>query len=327
MTRHIRYMTLVMYLVCLVSPAYATGMRFDVRESNKPNGPNATMQFNDSGVFSGDQGLVWSKEQNLLSISRDSGQTGLALAISSDTGATLAGISHDGIAYFENVEANNEVTADVAINVGIAGVRMTQDGDGAITFTGRGDGSDEDYTINFDDTANTIVSTSSTGVTEYRILQAAGSPRASVNTTSANGYSLFALQSPGDDWEIDLGGSTVSDIPHQLGFFNTSQNDIYTLVLSTDTAAVNYLKIKNANTNVSPDIAATGTDSNINVRIAPKGTGSLAVVKTTGTAQITMEGTLGGCLMYRDTDNAGWTECDALDGAVNCSVDADGLCD
>jgi hypothetical protein len=33
------------------------------------------------------------------------------------------------------------------------------------------------------------------------------------------------------------------------------------------------------------------------------------------------------CLMIRDTDDAGWTECFALDGVMSCTVDADGVCD
>lgn len=38
-------------------------------------------------------------------------------------------------------------------------------------------------------------------------------------------------------------------------------------------------------------------------------------------------GTSGGCLMIRDTDNAGWTECKALNGTLSCGIDADGICD
>ena len=50
-------------------------------------------------------------------------------------------------------------------------------------------------------------------------------------------------------------------------------------------------------------------------------------VKGTGSAQITINGASGGCLMFRDTDNSGWTECNALNGVLTCSVDADGICD
>lgn len=40
-----------------------------------------------------------------------------------------------------------------------------------------------------------------------------------------------------------------------------------------------------------------------------------------------LNGSGGGCMMIRDTDDAGWTECDALDGVLSCSIDADGVCD
>ena len=53
----------------------------------------------------------------------------------------------------------------------------------------------------------------------------------------------------------------------------------------------------------------------------------LEIDKGTGTAQITIDGTTGACLMLQDTDGAGWTECDALNGTLSCSTDADGVCD
>jgi hypothetical protein len=51
------------------------------------------------------------------------------------------------------------------LSVGAAGVKLTGDGDGALTLLGLGNGSDEDLTINLDDTADTVVVSSSTGVT------------------------------------------------------------------------------------------------------------------------------------------------------------------
>ena len=64
------------------------------------------------------------------------------------------------------------VTTDGYINIalpngsldfGAAGVRLSGDGDGAITFLGLGNGTDEDLTINLDDVSNEISLTSSTG--------------------------------------------------------------------------------------------------------------------------------------------------------------------
>lgn len=56
------------------------------------------------------------------------------------------------------------------LNLGSAGVRLSQDGDGAITFLGLGNGSDEDLTWNFDDTSNTVTVTTSTGVTSVNFV-------------------------------------------------------------------------------------------------------------------------------------------------------------
>src|SRR3990167_9433125 len=51
------------------------------------------------------------------------------------------------------------------LTLGDAWVKLSGDGDGAITFLGLGDGSDEDLTLNLDDTADTVAVSSSTGVT------------------------------------------------------------------------------------------------------------------------------------------------------------------
>ena len=56
-------------------------------------------------------------------------------------------------------------------------------------------------------------------------------------------------------------------------------------------------------------------------------TAPLSIDKGTGIGQVTIDGSSGACLMLRDTDDAGWTECDAIGGVLSCSVDADGVCD
>src|SRR6185503_17367397 len=56
------------------------------------------------------------------------------------------------------------VTMRAGLSTGSAGVKLTTDGDGAITFLGLGNGSDEDLTLNLDDTADTGVISSSTGL-------------------------------------------------------------------------------------------------------------------------------------------------------------------
>jgi hypothetical protein len=54
-------------------------------------------------------------------------------------------------------------------SLGSAGVKLTGDGDGAITFLGLGNGYDEDLTLNLDDTENTASISSSTGVTSISL--------------------------------------------------------------------------------------------------------------------------------------------------------------
>ena len=62
--------------------------------------------------------------------------------------------------------AKQTMDATTGVQVGATGVLITSDNDGAITFLGSSDGNDEDLTINLDDTANTAVVSSSTGVTK-----------------------------------------------------------------------------------------------------------------------------------------------------------------
>lgn len=53
---------------------------------------------------------------------------------------------------------------DSWLDVGATGVRLGHDSDGAISFLGLGNGSDENLTLNLDDTANTGIFTSTTGL-------------------------------------------------------------------------------------------------------------------------------------------------------------------
>jgi len=70
----------------------------------------------------------------------------------------------------------------------------------------------------------------------------------------------------------------------------------------------------------------SGGAGRVGIGVAPT-LGRLHIDVGTGVGQVTLDGSTGGCIMLRDTDDAGWTECDALDGTLSCSVDADGVCD
>jgi len=48
--------------------------------------------------------------------------------------------------------------------------------------------------------------------------------------------------------------------------------------------------------------------------------------KGTGFGGVKVDGSSGACLMLRDTDDAGWTKCNVLNGVMTCATDADGVC-
>jgi len=78
-----------------------------------------------------------------------------------DSGLTVGSTTEAGDNNLR-VEGNSVFIGDITI--GTTGVKLSDDGDGAITFLGLGDGFDEDLTINFDDTSDQIDISSSTGV-------------------------------------------------------------------------------------------------------------------------------------------------------------------
>lgn len=78
---------------------------------------------------------------------------------SSELSTILTDESGSGAACFAT-----EPVFTTSISIGAAGVKLSDDGDGAITFLGMGNGTDEDLTFNLDDTANTCTVSSSTGL-------------------------------------------------------------------------------------------------------------------------------------------------------------------
>lgn len=95
-------------------------------------GADTEVTYNKAGVADGASGVLITAETNLTVIG--------TLQVGASTGSPI-------------------------IQIGNAGVQLTDDGDGALTFLGLGNGADEDLTFNFDDTVNNVVASSSTGVT------------------------------------------------------------------------------------------------------------------------------------------------------------------
>jgi len=101
--------------------------------------------------------------------------------------------------------------------------------------------------------------------------------------------------------EVQTGGDVVDDTSPQLGgdldtnSFNIAFDDAHgindengneQIVFQTTSSAVNQLDITNAATGNAPSIQATGGDSNINLKVGPKGTGLVEVLGATNPGSI-----------------------------------------
>jgi hypothetical protein len=153
------------------------------------------------------------------------------------------------------------------VDIGSAGVRISDDGDGAVTFLGLGNGNDEDITINLDDgTANTATVTSSTGL-------------------NALNFSGITLQQDGSDVTTNTGGQTLTNKTFtapkyaDLGFIaDANGNEL--IIFDTVTSAVNEVTFANAATGTNPAFTASGGDKNIGLNFQVKGTGVYRLLAT-----------------------------------------------
>jgi hypothetical protein len=96
-----------------VSASVASGVATITVTGASASGSNGNVQYNDGGSsLGGDPSFSWNKTSNMLGISRDAGQVGLAFVISSDTGVTLASMSHDGGATLNSLTLANRLSVD-----------------------------------------------------------------------------------------------------------------------------------------------------------------------------------------------------------------------
>jgi len=154
------------------------------------------------------------------------------------------------------------------------------------------------------------------------------------NTTGANntflGWSAGVLNSTGTNNTFvgygagyyNSGGERNSFLGYRAGDNVTtgSNNIIIGYNLNAPSVSTNsYLSIGDLiygnMTSGKVGIGTTSPDANLHV----SDSSGFAVIKSSGIS--------GGCLMFRDTDNNGWTECKFLDGVMTCAIDADGICD
>jgi len=155
-----------------------------------------------------------------------------------------------------NTMANDLLISGSDLTLNAAGVKLTGDADGAITFLGLGDGSDEDMTINLDDVANEITISSSTGVTLVDLdgaldLEVSGADitlaEAGVKLTGSDGDLTILGLGDGNDEDLtinfDDGTANHVDISSSTG---VSVVDFGTIDLASDALDLSEGDITNA---------------------------------------------------------------------------------
>jgi hypothetical protein len=117
-------------------------------------------------------------------------------------------------------------TIITSADFGSAGVRVSDDGDGAITFLGLGDGSDENLTINLDDTTNTATVSSSTGLNSIVFSSIDLTiPTANVTTVTATTITGagggITVDASGFNGNLTTGDNTLQEISQKLDDLST----------------------------------------------------------------------------------------------------------
>ena len=179
----------------------------------------------------------------------------------------------------------------------VAGHRM-------IDFTGTITGN-QVVTIPLDVQTFYILRNSTSGAYTVQFKYASGSGSTFTFSATNKGTAIvFAAANDGtnpDVIQIQTGGDVVDDTSPQLGgdldtnSFNIAFDDAHGIndengneqvVFQTTSSAVNQLDITNAATGNAPSIQATGGDSNISLKVGPKGTGLIEVLGATNPGSI-----------------------------------------
>jgi hypothetical protein len=104
------------------------------------------------------------------------------------------------------------------------------------------------------------------------------------------------------------------------------------LIRATDTGVVSFTVTSGASpsrimldANSTNDLSIQSTGGNVGIGLINPDT-ELHLEGGTNTG-VKIDGSSGGCIMMRDTDDAGWSELTTLNGVPTWTIDADGICD
>jgi len=147
--------------------------------------------------------------------------------------------------------------------------------------------------------------------------------------TNPNIYEVSTASDVVDDTSPQLGGdldtnsfNILIDDDHGI----RDENDNEQLVFQTTSSAVNQLEITNAATGGDPKLAAAGGDSNIDLAIAPKGSGEIVVGTGSAASTITSSGAYDLILDTNSGTNSGTiTITDGANGNITATPNGTGL--
>jgi hypothetical protein len=203
--------------------------------------------------------------------------------------------------------AGGAQTTDLAVTDGNTGAELAHR---MIEFTGTITGN-QIVTIPNDVQNFYILKNSTSGAYTVQFKYATGSGDSfTFSATTKTTKIIFASANPDatnpNIIEIQTGGDVVDDTSPQLGgnldtnshniliddaHFIGDENGNEQIIFQTTSSAVNQIDVTNSATGNAPSIQATGGDSNINLKVGPKGTGLIEVLGATnpGSLQLNCE--------------------------------------
>jgi hypothetical protein len=147
------------------------------------------------------------------------------------------------------------------------------------------------------------------------LTNAAGGAELAVNTADKR---LYTKDSGGNVVEIGTNPSTFTVTSPKVitGINDTNNNELFKVTATS--SAVNEFTVANAATGNGPTLSATGDDTNININITPKGTGSTVVTKLSASAAALTDPVITGTILedvYTISDGAAF-EIDPGNGSI-----------
>jgi hypothetical protein len=147
------------------------------------------------------------------------------------------------------------------------------------------------------------------------LTNAAGGAELAVNTADKR---LYSKDSGGNVVEIGTNPSTFTVTSPKIitGINDTNNNEVFKITATG--SAVNEFTVANAATGAGPTLSATGGDTNIDINITPKGTGSTVVTKLSASAAALTDPVIIGAIaedVYTISDGAAF-EIDPGNGSI-----------